>query len=157
VFGRIYGGGLATISKQMGVPEYIGQQLLDAIDTLWPTLAQWSRDITNAVKAGLLTTWTTHSGRIIHLPVDKAYAAPNYIIQGTARELLMDALMRWRETRWGTAVMWPVHDEVDAHVPEAEAHDATAELVRCMETTLPSGVRIIAEPSEPSPFWQDAA
>ena len=157
VFGRIYGGGLATISKQMGVPEYIGQQLLDAIDTLWPVLAQWSRDITNAVKAGLLTTWTTHSGRIIHLPVDKAYAAPNYIIQGTARELLMDALMRWRETRWGTAVMWPVHDEVDAHVPAPEAHDATAELVRCMETTLPSGVRIIAEPSEPSPFWQDAA
>ena len=157
VFGRIYGGGLDTLAKQMGVPHWIAQKLIDAIDTLWPTLAQWSRDITNGVKAGLLTTWTTHSGRVIHLPVDKAYAAPNYIIQGTARELLMDALMLWRETRWGTAVMWPVHDEIDAHVPAAEAEDATATLVRCMETTLPSGVRIIAEPSEPSPFWQDAA
>lgn len=157
VFGRIYGGGLATLAAQMGVPEWVAQKLIDAIDALWPRLAQWSRDITNAVKAGLLTTWTTHSGRVIHLPVDKAYAAPNYIIQGTARELLMDALLLWRETRWGTAVMWPVHDEIDAHVPAAEAEEATAELVRCMETTLPSGVRIIAEPSKPSPYWQDAA
>lgn len=157
VFGRIYGGGLNTLAKQMGVPTYVAQKLIDAIDTLWPTLAQWSRDIANAVKTGLLTTWTTHSGRIIHLPRGKAHAAPNYIIQGTARELLIDAMMLWRETRWGSAVMWPVHDEVDAHVPTDEAEDATATLVRCMETTLPSGVRIIAEPSTPAKAWQDAA
>lgn len=157
VFGRIYGGGLDTIAKQMGVPHHVAQQLINAIDTLWPTLSQWSRSITKAVQSGLMTTWTSYSGRIIHLPKDKAYAAPNYIIQGTARELLIDAMVRWRATRWGTAVMWPVHDEVDAHVPATEAEDATATLVQCMETTLPSGVRIIAEPSEPSPFWVDAA
>lgn len=157
VFGRIYGGGLNTLASQMGVPHYIAQKLIDAIDTLWPRLAQWSAEITAAVKSGLLTTWTSYSGRIIHLPRDKAYAAPNYIIQGTARELLMDALLRWKLTRWGSAVLWPVHDEIDVHVPEAEAADATLELVRCMETTLPSGVRIIAEPSVPSTYWQDAA
>jgi DNA polymerase I-like protein with 3'-5' exonuclease and polymerase domains len=157
VFGRIYGGGLTTLASQMGVPHWVAQKLIDAIDTLWPTLAEWSRSITRAVESGLMTTWTSYSGRVIHLPRDKAYAAPNYIIQGTARELLMDALLRWRETRWGSAVMWPVHDEIDAHVPEAEAAEATLELVRCMETTMPSGVRIIAEPSEPSTFWRDAA
>lgn len=157
VFGRIYGGGVKTLAEQMGVPPYIAQKLIDAIDTLWPRLAQWSREITNAVQSGLMTTFTSYSGRIIHLPRDKAYAAPNYIIQGTARELLMDAILRWRETRWGSAVLWPVHDEIDAHVPEAEAAEATLTLVQCMETTLPSGVRIIAEPSEPSPSWQDAA
>lgn len=157
VFGRIYGGGVKTLAEQMGVPQYVAQQLINAIDTLWPRLSEWSREITKAVQSGLMTTWTSYSGRIIHLPKDKAYAAPNYIIQGTARELLIDAMVRWRATRWGTAVMWPVHDEVDAHVPETEAAEATATLVQCMETTLPSGVRIIAEPSEPSPFWRDAA
>lgn len=157
VFGRIYGGGLKTLATQMGVPEYVAQQLIDAIDTLWPRLSQWSREITAAVEAGLLATWTTHSGRVIHLPKRKAYAAPNYIIQGTARELLIDAMMRWQQTRWGSAVMWPVHDEVDVHVPEAEADDATAALVQCMETTLSSGVRIIADPSEPSTYWRDSA
>jgi P4 family phage/plasmid primase-like protien len=158
VFGRIYGGGLNTLAQQMGVPHYIAQQLIDAIDTLWPTLSAWSQEIKRAVQSGLMPTWTTHSGRLIHLPKDKAHAAPNYVIQGTARELLIDAMMLWRTTRWGASVMWPVHDEVDAHVPAAEAEDATATLVQCMETTLPRyGVRIIAEPSEPSPFWVDAA
>lgn len=157
VFGRIYGGGLNTLAAQMGVPHHIAQLLINAIDTLWPTLSQWSRNITKAVQSGLMTTFTSYSGRIIHLPKDKAYAAPNYIIQGTARELLLDAMVRWRDTRWGTAVMWPVHDEVDAHVPANEAEEATATLVRCMETTMASGVRIIAKPSEPSPFWVDAA
>ena len=157
VFGRIYGGGLSTLAKQMGVTEYVAQQLIDAIDTLWPTLSAWSAHIVDQVKRGLLTTWTTHSGRIIHLSRGKSHAAPNYIIQGTARELLIDAMLRWRETRWGHAVMWPVHDEVDAHVPAAEAEDATAALVQCMETTMASGVRIVAEPSEPSTYWRDSA
>lgn len=157
VFGRIYGGGVTTLAAQMGVPQYVAQQLINAIDTLWPRLSEWSREITRAVQSGLMTTFTSYSGRIIHLPKDKAYAAPNYIIQGTARELLIDAMVRWAGTPWGRSVMWPVHDEVDAHVPETEAAEATATLVQCMETTLPSGVRIIAEPSEPSPSWQDAA
>jgi DNA polymerase I-like protein with 3'-5' exonuclease and polymerase domains len=157
VFGRIYGGGLKTLAAQMGVPHYIAQKLIDAIDTLWPTLSQWSRAITAAVESGLMTTWPSYSGRIIHLPRDKAYAAPNYIIQGTARELLMDALLQWRETPWGNCVLWPVHDEIDVHVPADQAAEATAELVRCMEVTMPSGVRIVAEPSEPSQYWQDAA
>lgn len=157
VFGRIYGGGVDTLAKQMGVPHHVAQLLINAIDTLWPRLSEWSREITKAVQSGLMTTFTSYSGRIIHLPKDKAYAAPNYIIQGTARELLIDAMVRWARTRWGRSVMWPVHDEVDAHVPEPEAAEATATLVQCMETTLPSGVSIIAEPSEPSPSWQDAA
>lgn len=156
VFGRIYGGGVSTLAGQMRVPIAIAQKLIDAIDTLWPTLSAWSKASTQAVERGLETTFTTYSGRIVHLPRNKAHAAGNYKIQGTAREILVDALMRWRETQWGRAIMWPVHDEVDVMVPIADAEAATAELVRCMETEL-YGVRIIAEPSAPSPVWQDAA
>lgn len=155
VFGRIYGGGVDTLAKQMGVTVEVAQRLIDTIDRLWPRLSQWSAEIRDGVKYGQ-TTFTAYSGRIIHLPTGAAYAAPNYCIQGTARELLVDALLRWRETHWGSAILWPVHDEVDAMVREAEAQDATLELVRCMETEL-NGVRIVAEPSEPAPAWQDAA
>lgn len=156
VFGRIYGGGVSTLAAQMRVSIAIAQKLIDVIDTLWPTLSAWSKQSTSAVERGLETTFTTYSGRIVHLPRNKAHAAGNYKIQGTAREILVDALMRWRDTKWGKAIMWPVHDELDVMVPIAEAETATAELVRCMETEL-YGVRIIADPSEPSPVWQDAA
>lgn len=63
--------------------------------------------------------------------------------------------MRWQDTRWGHCTLLPVHDELDVFVPESEAVDATAELVRCMETEL-YGVAIVAEPAAPSFFWQDS-
>lgn len=43
-----------------------------------------------------------------------------------------------------------------AFVPEGEAVEATATLVACMETEL-YGVKIIADPSEPSFYWQDSS
>lgn len=76
-------------------------------------------------------------------------------IQGTARELTMDAILRWAQTEWGTCTLLPVHDELDVAVPAQDAERATAELVRCMETEL-HGVRISAEASAPSYFWADS-
>jgi DNA polymerase I-like protein with 3'-5' exonuclease and polymerase domains len=49
----------------------------------------------------------------------------------------------------------PVHDEIVAMVPEAEAEEATAALVRCMATEL-YGVPIVAEADTPAHAWQDA-
>lgn len=154
-FGWLYGGRAPTLAKQMGVSIHVAQQLIDTLNHLLPGVTAWSEN----VKAGLEfghTTYTAYSGRVIHLPVNAPHAAPNYEIQGTARELLVDALVRWHSTRWGNSIMFPVHDEVVAMVPENEAEEATAELVRCMETTL-YGVPIVADPSEPAFAWQDAA
>jgi hypothetical protein len=40
-----------------------------------------------------------------------------YALQRTAHELLVDALLRWRDTP-GVSVLLPVHDEIIAMVPE---------------------------------------
>lgn len=77
-------------------------------------------------------------------------------IQGTARELLVDALVRWRATRWGDATLLPVHDELIVFVPAEDADEATAELVRCMEGSL-YGVDIVAKPSVPVFAWADSS
>ena len=98
----------------------------------------------------------TYAGRVIHLPREFPHKAPNYAIQGSARELLVDALLAWDRTRWGCGVVLPVHDEIVAMVPEADAEDATAELVRCMSREL-YGIEIKAEASEPSFAWRDSA
>lgn len=76
-------------------------------------------------------------------------------IQGSAREVLIDALVKWRDTRWGDATLLPVHDELDVWVPEQDAEEATRALVECMETEI-YGVRIVADPSAPSKYWQDS-
>jgi hypothetical protein len=79
------------------------------------------------------------------------------MIQGTAREFLVDAVARWQRGKWAGNVIIPVHDEVICFdIPGSEAEDATAFLVECMTTSL-NGVAIVAEPNKPSPFWQDAS
>jgi len=154
-FGWLYGGRAPTLAKQMGCSVAVAQALIDTLNQLLPGVTAWSEN----VKAGLefgQTTYTAYSGRVIHLPTRAPHAAPNYEIQGTARELLVDAQVRWDATRWGNSIMFPVHDEVVAMVPENEADDATAALVGCMQTEL-YGVPIVAEASGPSFAWQDAA
>jgi DNA polymerase I-like protein with 3'-5' exonuclease and polymerase domains len=77
-------------------------------------------------------------------------------IQGSGKELLTDALLKWQQTRWGDSVILPVHDEVLAVVPEDDAAAATEALVESMATSL-HGVPIVAEASEPSYAWADAS
>lgn len=155
VFGRIYGSGInGLVTADPPVSEAIARSIVHAMDQMTPGLTTWSRRVSQAVEAGH-TTFPSHSGRIIHMPTDRAYAAPNYCIQGTARELLIDALERWSRTRWGACPLLPVHDELVVHVPENDAEEATAALVECMASEI-SGVRIVAEASEPSFYWKDS-
>lgn len=154
VFGYIYGGGITTLAKQLGISEQVMATIIDSLKTITPTLTQWSYWIKGQAESGN-RQFPSCSGRVIHFPVRGGHAAPNYAIQGTARELLVDALLRLRETRWGQVVMMPVHDELILEVPEAEGEEASAELVRCMESNL-YGIPISAAPSKPAFAWQDA-
>lgn len=155
VFGRIYGGGAATLAGQTGTTLQEANAVIETLDALTPGLAAWSTQMRNWVKGGG-TQFPTYAGRIIYMDPDQPHKAGNYAIQGSARELLVDSMMKWADTRWGGAVLLPVHDELDAFVPEGEAVEATATLVSCMETEL-YGVKIIADPSEPSFYWQDSS
>jgi P4 family phage/plasmid primase-like protien len=155
VFQRIYGGSVKGLAKQAGVSMAIAQAVVDALDALTPQLSAWSRSISEGVRCGQ-TTFVSYAGRVIHLPRDRPHAAGNYAIQGSARELLVDALVRWQGTPWGSCVLLPVHDELDVFVPEGDAEAASAALVGCMRSTL-YGVRIEAEPSIPAFAWADAA
>ena len=154
VFGRIYGGGLATLAAQVGVTPEVGQQVIDTLDAITPTLAAWSRGLSDAVRRGQ-TTFPTYSGRVIHLPREYPHKAPNFAIQGSARELLVDALIRWADTKWGRATLFPVHDELVIAVPAEDGEVATAALGHAMAGDV-YGVPIVADPSAPSFAWADS-
>ncbi|PXY33569.1 hypothetical protein BAY59_10835 [Prauserella coralliicola] len=155
VFGWAYGGGIETLARQVGAPESAMAAVVDALAHIAPRYVEWATQIKHLVRQGR-TQFPAYSGRVIHLQGQFPHKAPNFAVQGTARELLVDALIEWRATRWGDCVLLPVHDEILAAVPEAEATEATAALVRCMETEL-YGVAIKAEASEPAFAWADAA
>lgn len=154
VFGWAYGGGIPTLAKQIGVSEPVMASVVDTLAELAPTYVEWSRRLKEAVTGGY-ANFASYAGRIIHLDPRYPHKAPNFCVQGTARELLIDALVRWHDTPWGECTVLPVHDEIVAHVPEEDADAALQALVACMESDL-FGVHIAAEASEPSFAWRDS-
>lgn len=155
VFGRIYGQGVDGMARTDGAGVQVAKQVIEAMDAMTPGLTAWSGDIRGAVEAGR-TQYPTYAGRVVHMPKNAAHAGPNYAIQGSARELLVDALVKWEQTPWGGCTLMPVHDEILAMVPEHEADEATEVLKACMATEL-YGVPIVAEADEPSFEWRDSA
>lgn len=155
VFGKIYGSGIPGIARTLGITQAEAAMIVELLDDMTPGLMGWDRQLRNAVKAGN-THFKAYSGRVIHLDQRMPHKAGNYCIQGTGRELIVDGLLRWSQTKWGNRVLFPVHDEICVFVPEAEAEEATATLVDCMATTY-MGVPILAAPSAPSTYWADAA
>lgn len=155
VYGKLYGAGVPTLAAQVGCGIDLAQAVVDTLDAITPTLAEWSAKLRVRVQAGHVR-FPIYSGATLHLPHGRPHAAPNYAIQRTARELLVDAMLRWRTTPWGDAVLLPVHDEIIAMVPEHDGPAATAALVTCMQTTF-RGVPITAEADQPHHAWADAA
>jgi P4 family phage/plasmid primase-like protien len=155
VFGWAYGGGVASLARQTGVPEPVMAAIVDSLQLVAPTYVRWADEVKRHVRAGA-AQMPTSAGRVIHLSRTHPHKAPNYCIQGTARELLVDALLAWDQTRWAGGVVLPVHDEIVAVVPEQDAAEATEALVACMTREL-FGVQIVAEARTPARAWADAA
>src|SRR5690606_11087085 len=153
-FGTIYGGGPDTLAKQAGISVALAASAQAVLRELAPGLTQWGEYLRQAVRSGT-TQYPSYAGRVIHLPRDYPLKAVNYCVQGSAQELLVDAYLRWRQTKWGERRIIPVHDEIITFVPEDEAEEATQALLECMETSL-YGVRIKAEASQPSFHWADS-
>jgi DNA polymerase I-like protein with 3'-5' exonuclease and polymerase domains len=155
VFGRLYGAGIPGIARTLRIRESEAAAVAETLDAMIPGLTAWSKRLRKGVEAGH-TRFTTYSGRTIYLPQGSPHRSVNYAIQGTARELFLDALLRWRETPWGTSILLPVHDEILAMVPDTDGPTATTALLDCMHTEF-MGVRIIAEADQPTHAWTDAA
>jgi DNA polymerase I-like protein with 3'-5' exonuclease and polymerase domains len=182
-FTRLFGGGPETAADQVGCPVRDMEEMFEAFDANAPVFTDWDKWMRKCYKEGSRVwrdyatgenlsqsidgsnrmVYQCYSGRNVYIR-NGAHAAGNGAIQGTARELLVDGVLRWRKTRWGHYALLPIlpiHDQILGWVPAAEASEASAELARCMETTVLSSpgfeVRIGAEVDEPFAFWPDSS
>jgi DNA polymerase I-like protein with 3'-5' exonuclease and polymerase domains len=127
---------------------------VDAIAIVAPGVHAWTQRVQAQVRAGM-STFTTYSGRVIHLDTKRPYAAVNYMVQGTAREILVDALIKWDDGLYGGGLVLPVHDELLAWVPSGVAEEASLYLEWCLTAEL-DGVRIMCEMDPPADRWMSA-
>jgi P4 family phage/plasmid primase-like protien len=159
IFSKMFGGGPDTGAKQVGVPVAAGRAVHRAFEQIAPGYAAWDQEMRAYAKAGN-RAWQAYSGRVIWLPRGRFHAAGNYCIQGTARELLVDGVLRWKQTRWGHYPLLPIHDEILTWVPLAEAEEALATLMDCMRNQRfyeTYGVPIEAKGEGPFHAWPDSS
>jgi hypothetical protein len=109
--------------------------------------------------------YRTYNGRNIYINAPHAFG--NYAIQGTARELLVEGIIRWHhETvahpEWEAAPVLPIHDEVLTWVIRPYFNEAVSTLRNCMATDVLSvpgwDVRIDADPElKEYTYWPDSS
>lgn len=142
-FGKVYGGGTETLARQTGAPEWEIDRAVSAYDSLYPEIkrasTRWQRE---ARGNGLVTVSAT--GRRLPLDRSRVFAVVNYQCQSAARDLLGQALIDMHESQLTQWLRLPIHDEVLASVPQAEAAEIAREIERCMTMSL-YGVPIVAE------------
>jgi DNA polymerase-1 len=142
-FGKVYGGGAATIQRQTGAPMEEVRRALAAYDRVYPEIKRmsnrWQRE---AYETGMVHVSVT--GRRLPLDRERTYAVVNYACQSAARDCLGQSLINLEEAGLMDYMRLPIHDEVLCSVPEAEAKDYAREIERCMTFDL-YGVPIEAE------------
>jgi DNA polymerase-1 len=150
-FSKVYGGGAATTSRQTGAPLEDVQRAMSAYDRVYPEIQRYSRRLQRqAYENGFVGVSVT--GR--RLPVDRnrVYAVTNYAVQSAARDCLGQSLINLENAGLLDALRLPIHDEVLASVPAAEAQDYAREIESCMTFDL-FGVRIEADSEVGKRSW----
>jgi DNA polymerase-1 len=120
-FGVPYGAGWRKAAVTLGLPESIGKRRFDLYKSRFPRLCSLSRTVGSQVRAenGVETTF----GRFLYVPPSKAYMGTNYLIQGTAAEVLKRSQVRVADvllsaTSGEVKLLLPIHDEIIMEVPK---------------------------------------
>lgn len=143
----VYGGGVNTISKKFRLPRPEAKKKLDLYHRAYPEVKQLQRRIEQRLRAqGYIETPYGHRHRVVSVQ-QEGYKFTNYLVQGTAAELIKQAVVR--VYRAGIPMVAVIHDEIVAHVPEEQAEQTQATMIEAMTTfpelTEPTGLAIEAE------------
>ncbi|MFC0623805.1 DNA polymerase [Kribbella deserti] len=150
-FGKVYGGGAVTLSRQTGAPLADVRVAVAEYDKAFPGIRAYGRRLQRSAAYGGQEV-VTPFGRHLPLDRDRAYAATNYVVQSTARDLLAKALCDLDDAGLSEYVLLPVHDELVCQAPAEDAADVIHTIGRLMESTF-GGVAITSEAEVYGPSW----
>lgn len=145
VLGSMYGGGADSLAGNVDITVAEAQRILKGYKESFPQLEQWWKDTIR--KERVYTGrpfWTLETGRFQTIDPTMAWTGFNRMIQGTARDLLLDAIFRLEDAGFAEFMLLPIHDEVLFQVPADQAESFAERIAEAMATTF-MGVPITAE------------
>lgn len=149
-FAYVYGSGPKNIAEQCGIGIDTARQVIAGFEKSYPKVKTLSQKLQREALANGYVT--TPFGR--RLPVDesKPYAALNYMVQSTSRDITCRGLIRLHEAGVTPYLRLPIHDEVLASVPEDKADKAAQCIGRLMAEDF-RGVHIGTDPEVGKRSW----
>jgi len=119
-FALAYGGGLHRVALTVGMSQEDFKPGFDSYKRRFPQIANFTYNMIKQVKKdGFIIT---PFGRKLYVPMDTAYMASNYLIQGTAAGILKRAqvaLDKYLKEKWNDEIrlVIPIHDELIIDFP----------------------------------------
>ncbi len=135
-FGLVFGMGVALLATKISRSKEEAQEFMDRFFATFPEVKDFIDNVPRVCmeqdrlrvhkrRWGKELGWVSNKwGRRRYLPEDIVYRAVNFLIQGTAADLLKDALARIHEAihdKFKTKFLLTVHDEIIFEVPYEEA------------------------------------
>ena len=151
-FGKAYGGGAKGLARQAGVTVDVARHASKRFDEQYSGLTAYTKKLSRPVEKGVRSWVLSHSKRRLPVDQERSYAALNYVIQSTARDVLGKAMLSvWRAGLWDLVVL-PIHDELLCSLPNENAEELAREIGVLMEMDL-QGVHIPTEPDLGGESW----
>lgn len=151
----LYGKGDESLAKDLSVPVEEAREAKERLLGSYPVMGAWVKETRARAKAG--TELFTAFGRpVAQLAPAEAYKSINYLIQGTAADLLCEMTLDIADALdqyFPTARLWlPVHDELVIECDEEHAERVRKMLEALMSTEL-DGVPVWGEAEILGSVW----
>lgn len=129
-FGRVYGGGAKTVAEQTGLSFPEAKRVVEAFDKRYPGVKKLSdRLMYEAQQQGYIVS---PSGRVMYVDRDRSYAAMNYMVQGTGRDVTARGIVKLHKAGFTPYMRLPIHDETLSSLPAGQAAWGGARIAELM-------------------------
>jgi DNA polymerase I-like protein with 3'-5' exonuclease and polymerase domains len=136
LFSKLFGGGLAKIAELIRCPEAQAREFVRDFETRLPGVRRYMDNLVTQVRQdGILVNLF---GREYPIESDRAYKAVNYMVQGSAAEIMKRGTVRvdrhLRAHYPGSCVVGTVHDEMIAEIKrEHHSRQLMREMIALMQ------------------------
>lgn len=149
-FAYVYGSGPRNIAAQAGVDVDTARRVIAGFESAYPRVKKLSSELQRQARnEGQITT---PFGRVLPVDEERPYAALNYMVQSTSRDVTAGGLLRLHKAGFAPYLRLPIHDEVLASLPEDKARWGASRIGELMACDF-KGVRIGTDPEVGGRSW----
>jgi len=140
IYARLYGAGNDKFAHTAGISLEEAKRFNALLDDRYPALRSLQQGLDREARQHLTSEGTAYltsplTGRRFAIDNDQTYKLVNYLVQGTAAEVLKLKLVELSHAGVGEFLVVPVHDEVILEVPVEDLHDVSRTVLEVMNDT----------------------